>query len=264
MTPLQGISISGLGLAAGLIGGLAGVGGSLVMLPGLHFLSIRAAPEDHHLFVAAAMTVNVAVAVPSAIQHAKAGAVRRDLLPTLLVAALAFIIAGVLASNRVSGDALTIALAVFILGYCAMNLWRLSRAKHDHAPGDERSTRLRLLFCGACAGSVAGLLGLGGGVVLVPLLQVLCRVPLRQSIATSSAVICLTATIGAAIKLGTLSQHDRSVAAALTLAGLMAPTAVVGGILGARLTHRLPLRAVRAVVTVLLLAAAINLLSKSL
>lgn len=264
MTVLEAIPIAALGFGAGIIGGLAGIGGSLIMLPGLHFLYPHAAPDDHHLYVAAAMSVNVAVAIPSAMKHSKAGAVRRELLPVILPVALACMVAGVFLSNQVNGDVLKLALAAFILVYCLLNFWRL---RHSHLDADlapELVTPARLALCGAGAGSVGGLLGLGGGVVMVPMLQVLCRIPLRQSIATSAAVICVTAAIGAGVKLATLHSHQRSIADALTLAILMAPTAVVGGRIGAGLTHSLPIRGVRLAVTALLLVAAANLIHSSL
>jgi uncharacterized membrane protein YfcA len=103
---------------------------------------------------------------------------------------------------------------------------------------------------------MGGLLGLGGGVMLVPLLQLLCRVPLKKAIATSSAVICATALVGAGLKMGSLARLGQSAGAALALALAMGPTAVLGGAIGAKLTHALPVRAVRVVVTVLLGVAA--------
>jgi uncharacterized protein len=264
LTVLEAISIAGLGAGAGLIGGLAGVGGSLIMLPGLHLLYPKALPDDHHMFVAAAMTVNVAVAIPSAMKHGKAGAIRRDLLRVILPVAMVFMVAGVLVSNMVDGDALKLALAAFILGYCALNIWRLRHSKADIDAETERLSTGRLGACGASAGAVGGMLGLGGGVVLVPMLQVLCRVPLRQSIATSAAVICVTATIGAGVKLATLETHHRTAVDALMLALLMAPTAVIGGRIGAGLTHSMPLRAVRVAVTVFLLLSAGNMIRNAL
>jgi uncharacterized membrane protein YfcA len=106
---------------------------------------------------------------------------------------------------------------------------------------------------------VGGLLGLGGGVLLVPMLQMLCRVPLRNSIATSSAVICMTAVIGAGSKMASLNALGQSPRHALVLALLMAPTAVLGGHVGAHLTHALPIRVVRALITVLLMFMAVRL-----
>jgi uncharacterized membrane protein YfcA len=264
MTMLEALGTCALGLAAGVVGGLAGVGGSMVMLPGLHLLNPRATGAEHHMFMAAAMTVNVAVAIPAALRHAKAGALRRDLLPSILAAAVVTMILGVLVSNLAPEAVLKVGLAVFILGYCAMNLRRLATPDSDSPDETERTSRGRLLGCGGCAGAAGGLLGLGGGVVLVPMLQIVCRLPLRQAIATSAGVISVTAVIGAAVKLGTLDEHGMSIIDGLRLAVLMAPTAIVGGRVGAWLTHAMPLKGVRLAVTVLLMLAASNLIRTSL
>jgi len=249
----------GLGVLAGLLGGLAGVGGSMVMLPGLHMIFGDEPSTVHHLYMAAAMTVNVAVALPAALKHHAAKAVRTDLLPPLIASTLAGIVVGVLVSNLFDGNVLRYLLAAFILAYCAMNLRRLLIG-HVEPAADARTTVGRLAFSGAATGFVGGLLGLGGGVLLVPMLQVLCRVSLRQSIATSSAVICVTAVVGAGLKLATLHEHAQSWTWALTLAALMAPTAIVASLVGAGLTHSLPIKTVRAAITVLLMIVAVRLL----
>ncbi len=258
MTTTAILATVGLGVIAGLLGGLAGVGGSMVMLPGLHMIFGDEPASVHHLYMASAMTVNVAVAFPAAIKHHRAKAVRTDLLPVLIGTTLAGIVAGVLVSNQVNGNVLRYLLAAFIFSYCAMNLRRIISGHQEHVAGASPSTR-HLAISGAVTGFVGGLLGLGGGVLLVPMLQILCRLPLRQSIATSSAVICITAVAGAGLKLGTLHEHSQSWAWALLLAALMAPTAIVASLVGAGLTHSLPVKTVRAVITVLLMVVAVRL-----
>ncbi len=54
-----------IGLVAGLVGGLAGIGGSIIMLPALGlFLGYKTpARTEHHLYMASAMTVNILVAL---------------------------------------------------------------------------------------------------------------------------------------------------------------------------------------------------------
>ena len=253
------LEIGLVGLIAGVIGGLAGIGGSMVMLPALHFLLGEPRHSTHHMYMAAAMTVNAAVSFPAALRHHRSGAVRFDLLPPLLLSTAVFIVIGVLSGNLFTGLTLRYALAIFIGAYCVHNTLRLIQGPRPPAPELERTGRTRLALSGAATGFVGGVLGLGGGVLLVPMLQVLCNIRLRQAIATSSAVICMTAIVGAGVKLSTLGREGESARDALLIAAALAPTAIVGGVIGATLTHRLPVRAVRAIVTVLLLAAAARL-----
>lgn len=255
----QLLAISGVGFVAGVLGGLAGVGGSMVMLPALHFILGDEPESVHHLYMGAAMTVNILVSVPAALRHHRERAVRTDLLPTVLLATGIAIVAGVLAGNLIPGDRLKLALAVFLLVYCGFNLVRLARRSPEHGPDRECTTRGGLWFAGGLTGLVAGLLGLGGGVILVPVLQMLCRIPLRGAIATSSAVICVTAVVGAGLKLASLPSLGQSVVTALVLAAAMAPTAMVGGVIGAHLTHTIPVRGVRMIVTLLLAVIAAKL-----
>ncbi len=170
---------------------------------------------------------------------------------------------GVLLSNRVDGDALRRALAVFLVLYCLWNVRRIIQPRRRAASGHgriERGGTMRLAASGTATGLVGGLLGLGGGILMVPLLQLVCNMRLKNAIATSSAVVCITSIFGATTKVATLAQRGESARDAALYAALMAPTAVLGALLGAKLTHRLPVAAVRTVLTFMLLAAAIRLM----
>ena len=262
MTPNQFLLAALIGFVAGILGGLAGIGGSMIMIPGLALVFGYATAEhtEQHLYMAAAMTINIVVSLPAAWRHHRKGAMRRDLVAGILPAMVAAIVLGVLISNYVEGTLLRRGLAVFIGAYAALNLFRviLPGGEGDRRP--ERTGRRRLMAIGSAAGFVGGLLGLGGGVVMVPLLQVFAHVRLRHAIAASSAVMVISATIGAALKMGTLeSTHGLSWRDAMAYVVAMAPGAVLGGMLGAQLAHALPLRVVRGTVSVLLLLIALRL-----
>lgn len=261
MTLVEVLLAMGIGLAAGVLGGLAGIGGSMVMLPGLALLLGYSdeAQTEHHLFMAAAMVVNVVVAVPAAARHARAGSVRWDLARALLLSMTLAIVAGVLLSNELRGAWLRFGLAVFIAGYCIVNLVRAFKKRREIDPNEWKRRRGAVSVSGGLSGLVAGLLGLGGGVVLVPMLQVFCKVRLRIAIATSLTVMPLTAGVGAAVKMGTLGGHGLLWVDAVMLVLAMAPGAALGGHLGAMANHRLPLFWVRVVVSVLLLIVAARL-----
>jgi uncharacterized membrane protein YfcA len=260
MTPLEISIVAIIGLAAGSIGGLAGIGGSLIMLPALVLLLGSPTPTSYHVYMAAAMIVNVAVSLPAALRHHKARAVRLDIVRVILPVMAVTIVAGVLLSNRDSNAyLLRLLLALFIATYCLINLARFFRKAPEPEPHHQRVRAGRLAAIGAGTGLIAGLLGIGGGIVMVPMLQVFTRIPIRQAIGTSSAIMVLTACVGAALKISTLGNVGHAPHEALAFAAAMAPGAVLGAWIGARLTHALPLQAVRVVISLLLLVAAAKL-----
>ena len=66
-----------------------------------------------------------------------------------------------------------------------------------------RVKRLPLALAGSfVAGNLSTLLGIGGGIMKVPLLNAFCGVPIRPAAATSAFMIGVTATSGAVIYFG--------------------------------------------------------------
>jgi len=90
-----------------------------------------------------------------------------------------------------------------------------------------------LIGIGIVSGLFAAMFGIGGGVVIVPLLILLTRMPPRIAAATSLATLLLTSMIGTARYAG--SGHIDWVAAIV-----IGVPAVVGVILGIHFQKRLP------------------------
>lgn len=256
LNPLEILIVALIGLTAGTLGGLLGIGGSIIMIPALAILFPNRGPDSQHLFQAAAMAVNIAVSLPAAIRHSKAGTLRRDLLLWLLPTGLAAILIGVWLSNQLNGSTLRKVFAGFLLLLGVLAILKVYRKRPDHAVETARITPVRSGAVGTVLGLTAGLLGIGGGILAVPLAQTLCKIPLKQAIAASSATMCITATVGAIVKISTLPQHHQAPGDAVLLAAALAPTAVAGGWLGASLTHRLPMQTIRGALAILLLLAA--------
>ena len=89
---------------------------------------------------------------------------------------------------------------------------------------------MRLILIGLVAGVTSGLLGVGGGIVMVPLLVWACSFDQKRAHATSLAAIVLIAAAGAAVYATDLSV-DLPIAFALALGS------IVGAPVGARLLH---------------------------
>jgi len=264
LTSLIVIQVLSLGLTAGVLGGMLGVGGSVLMIPGLTLIF----GYNQHLYQAAAMIANVAVAVPAARKHYQAGAVTPTALPWMIVAAMLCVSAGVWLSNRPvfsgiqGGLWLGRLLGAFLVYVVIINIGRFVRASDlGQRQPSSTVTPVRAGVVGSIMGTIGGLLGIGGGTIAVPLQQMLLRLPLRSSIANSTVVICFSASLGAVYKNATLSQHGYDWHESVIYALLLAPSCLLGGHLGAALTHRLPVRQVRLAFICVMLIAAVKMLA---
>jgi len=260
VTPAEVLIASLIGLVAGLVGGLCGIGGSIIMLPGLAlaFGYDDAANTDHHRYMAAAMLVNVVVAAMSIRPHVRAGAIDRRIVLKLVPAMVVAIAAGVLLGDQVSGRVPKLVLVTFLFVFVAWTVFTAIARLPEPAPEQERATAPRLGAIGVATGLLAGFLAIGGGTIMVPAMQLAARVPLRRAIAASAAAMCVASPIGAVMKFASLPSHTDALGeplsrrSAFMLGMSMAAGAAIGSPLGARLTHRLRLPHLRLAVAVVL------------
>ena len=256
----------GIGVVAGVVGGLAGIGGSIIMLPALAILVGDDAQRDtqQHLFQASAMLVNVVVAWSSSRRHQEAGVhdpgLRRSLLPGLV----AGIVIGVLISEQLRGRWLQVGLVTFLWLYCLYNVFTVAWAgvRRKPASADAAETTppsWRIAAIGSVTGVPSGILGIGGGIVMVPLMQMWGGVGIRRAIAASASVMWISAGIGALLKMYGLSSHGESWLDALAIAGPMALGAFAGSRAGAGLTHKLKLPHLKLVISGVLAVAGLRL-----
>jgi len=255
----------GVGLAAGLLGGLLGIGGGIVNVPAIALLLGR----DIHLAQAASMNVTIFVAIPASIRHWKLGGINVQAVRHIVPFGVVGILLGVTASIWIPNDWLGWIFGLFLVYVFWANLQRLLRS-NGQRDGDEGAatsvTRVRCGAVGSLAGFGAGLLGIGGGLITVPLSQLICRMPLRQCIATSSTVMVFTAIVGATFKDITLPDvpgiaGDITWYTPLEISVWLIPTCLIGSWIGARLTHVMPLKTVRAIFLVLVAVAAVKMLT---
>lgn len=263
-----------LGLLAGLVGGVAGLGGSMIMLPGLGLIlgySASSHPEQH-VYMGAALIVNVLVALPATWRHAKNHNIDRVLLMRTLPGQALGVAAGVLLSNWLNGARLGFVLGLMIALVVVVNLVRaqLAPKKLPELEQKEPLPPARLLApLSAIVGFLSGIVGLGGGALAIPMLQA-CGVAVKRAIGVSSAMIVATSTMGAILKLSTFDptrvpgleslKSGHFTWRVVALAAVLGPLAAVGGVIGAEMVKRLPTHAIRWIVSILLLIAAARML----
>ena len=265
---MEYLLLSLTGLLAGVLGGMLGLGGSVIMIPLMVWiLGARVGGREQiHQYQAAAMIVNFLVALPALVAHARKRAIWWRVWAYLAATALVGMVLGVQLARLFLGDAaiylrwLVGAFFVYVAGQNILRLLRPPRQEGLPQAEVEAGPAWRKLAVGLPAGLLAGLLGIGGGAVAVPAQQAVLKVPLRNAIATSVALIASIAWLGAILKNVHLGAAG-SVARSLELAACLAPTAMIGSYLGGLLTHRLDLRIVRAVFAALMALSAAKLLA---
>jgi uncharacterized membrane protein YfcA len=112
---------------------------------------------------------------------------------------------------------------------------------------------VRLVLIGLAAGFFSALFGVGGGVVIVPLLTLVAAWELRSATATSLAAIGITATAGAIV----YAVHGEVQPAYALLVGVPAALGAAGG---ATLQQRVPVRTLSLLFAALLVGIAIRML----
>lgn len=99
-----------------------------------------------------------------------------------------------------------------------------------------------LALMGACAGFLAGLLGIGGGMIMVPFMTIILEAKgfpaeyvVKMAVATSLATICFTS-------LSSVRSHHQHGAVLWPVARVLAPGILVGALIGAQIAAALPTR----------------------
>lgn len=110
------------------------------------------------------------------------------------------------------------------------------------------------------AGVASTLLGVGGGVIMVPLLSSFAGVPIKRAASGSLAIISIVAFVGvAAHEIAVLSSPGSANDMLFDAAAILAVTALIGAYIGRWLNHVLPERLFRLVFSALLVFSAVRL-----
>jgi uncharacterized membrane protein YfcA len=128
-----------IGLAAGVLGGLLGVGGGVLFVPGL----VIVVGLTQHEAEATSLLAIVPVALVGAVRQNRYGNVRRDDALLVGVLSVAGVAGGVALANALSGTVLRTAFAVLILLIAAQLVRTALREEAGRASGDSIAGRER-------------------------------------------------------------------------------------------------------------------------
>ena len=218
VTPALALIIFAAGTVAGALGALLGLGGGIFLVP---FLNLG---FNFPMASAAAISLTTVIATSSSVSAGRAGKqlINMRLGMLLEVATAAGSLLGGLTAQWLAQSTVQRLFGAVAMVVAVIMLTRLQRRNvildpsvdpgvlggrfHEDESGctvTYRVKRLPLaLVASFVAGNVSSLLGIGGGIIKVPILNAWCGVPLRAAAATSAFMIGVTATAGAVIYYG--------------------------------------------------------------
>lgn len=240
-----------LGAAAGTVSGALGVGGGIVLVP----LLVLFQKMEQKQAQATSLVMVAMAAAAGATVYLVAGAVAWAAAAFVLVGSLAGALAGSALVQRTHTSVLQMAFAVVLVLAAVRLLWSGDQNPGLDAPQITAGLAVALVLTGVAMGLLSAMFGIGGGIVLVPVLTSLLGFGQYVAAGTSLAVMVPTALLGA-IRLTSpgLTQWNRGL--------LLGLGGVVGGILGARLALALPVDIVTYVFALLMVITAVRLALK--
>ena len=226
-----------IGLVIGALVGLLGGGGSILAVPALVFL----AGQDLQQAVATSLLVVGITAVVAVLPRLRERQIswRIGLLFGVAGAATAFAGAAV---NRALPDELTLALFAVVMVGAGIRMLQEKPATGTACAVDGgrvnwRRCLPRTLAGGLVVGFLTGLLGVGGGFLIIPVLVLALGLPMPTAIGTSLVVVAINSAAGFAAHAG---EATVDVPVTLAFTGAAVVAAMVSGRVGAHIhTDRL-------------------------
>lgn len=255
-------------MIASIFGSMLGLGGGVFIVP-LFTLWLGVDPK---IAIGASAVCVVTNSVVGSRRHLNNGFVNFRLSMILQSTTAAGAIIGALIALAVSANFLK-ALLGLVLMYAAVSMAKGSRAPIPNAPKDApdpmnlmstyedagatvRYVPQRLdvgLGVSGVAGVLSGMLGIGGGLVQVPVMNLIMRMPLRAAAGTSSFMVGMTSVATAAVFYAS-GKIDPTVTAPAMVGVLL------GSSLGSALTKRFKVQHLMAVFLVIMVALSISMI----
>ncbi len=247
---------------AGVFGALLGLGGGVFLVPILSLLF----GFDIHIAIGASIVGVIATSSGAASAYLRDHLTNVRLGMSLELATTVGALIGGTIAGYLGHDALAILFGLVLL-YTAFSMARGNPelARDDPAPQAHPTDGITYtpknypagLSVAAFAGSISGLLGIGGGIIKVPAMYLFMGVPLRIAAATSNFMVGVTAAASAFVYYARGDIHP-------LIAGPTALGVFTGALVGTRISGRLRSRALEWLFVVILLLVAVSMIASAI
>lgn len=262
------ILLLGLAALAGFLAGLLGIGGGLVLVPGLYFIfTLLDYSGDNimHLAVGTSLATIIATGFSSARAHWKREGVRFDLVKKIGIGIVIGVCIGTLIADNVSSFVLQVIFAVALTGFAFIMQLNPEKIKlYDDVPNQPWPA-----IAGTFIGTIATLMGIGGAALNVPYMT-LNNVSIQKAIGTASAIGLLVAIPGVLGFLiigwgntGNLPPYSFGYINLLAVA-IIVPITVLTAPLGVKFAHYVSTKTLRRIFSIFMIIIALRMIFEAL
>jgi len=218
-----------VGILAGFLSGLFGVGGGILIVPGL----VLVAHMDQRMAHGTSLAGVLPIAASSMVTYWAHDHIDWAVVLFLAIGAVSGAVLGTKLLNVLPHRTLGMAFSLLLLASAARLFISDSGTGRDDL---DLIMALLLVVVGVVTGILAGLLGVGGGIIMVPAMMMIFGIPPVIAKGTSLGVIIPTSIMGT-WRNRTKKNVDFRAAAIVGVAGVLA--AIAGGTLSARMSDTL-------------------------
>lgn len=258
------LSLMGLAALAGFLAGLLGIGGGLVLVPGLYFIFNYlgyTADNIMHLAVGTSLATIIATGLSSTRAHWKKGGVRFDLVKKIGFGMVIGVGIGTYIASQTTGMGLKVVFASALVIFAFLMQVNPQKFKiFQDIPRQPWPT-----FAGAVMGTICTLMGIGGAALNVPYMT-LHNVPIHKAVGSASAMGLLIAIPGVLgfIFIGSgqgagLPPYSVGYVNLLALA-IIIPVTVIMAPVGVHVTHKFSVKMLRRVFSGFLIIISIRMI----
>lgn len=182
------------GIVAGLMAGMLGVGGGFIMVPA-QFWMLRTMGIQPDIAMLVAIGTSVAVIVPTSISGTYIHHANRN-----VVWKAGLILGGFGVLGSLTGSTIAVGLPLGVITIVFTTLLVATAIRMLLAPESRcraeglHDNKIAFAVTGFATGILSGMLGIGGGIVLVPALFCLFSFTMHKAVATSASSMILTSS----------------------------------------------------------------------
>lgn len=239
-----------IGIAAGLICGLFGMGGGSILVPVIvHFfdLPIKTA-------IGTSLFVIFFSSVSALINYTKSNNVEKKLIFYIVPSGIAGAQLGALMTSVMSDNAVKY---IFVVLVCSLGLKMLFHPENKAEESNKKQYNFKkAAIIGLAAGLVSGLCGVGGAVLIIPLLYIFLKIPIHACIGTALVAILFNSASASA---GYLLRDLVDIRTGI----LLAFGSAIAAPLGAKISINIPREKLRRAFSVILILSSLSILIKT-